>query len=161
MIRRADTRGIPIAVHYHNSQLVSLAMSGTIHPRTLLKFGCAPLMQQKTKHEWWGDFAGSALQIVQWYGNTFDSLAGAVKTAGGLHCSNQSVVENGMHLLMQLHLEMRLTVEYNSAQLRYQIALCNLATNVCDDVLNNLLVRTASMHIQLEQQYVSWMQSCH
>lgn len=168
LIRDADARGIPVAGHCLGSQLVALALGGTVHPHTQPEIGWCTIdaAADEIAREWWGDdAAGRTLQTFQWHADTFEPPAGAAKIAGGVHCGNQAFVVNGLHLLLQSHLEMtpalvRLSVERNGAQLRRQNALGNPATSACDDVLHDLPERTASMRARLERLYARWVQGC-
>lgn len=165
LIRDADARGIPVAGHCLGSQLVALALGGTVRQHTQPEIGWCTIDAEadETARDWWGDAAGRPLQTFQWHGDAFDPPAGAARIAGGAYCGNQAFVVNGRHLLVQSHLEMTpalvaLSVERNGEQLRRQNALGNPAASAYDDVLNDLPERSARMRALLERLYARWVQ---
>ncbi len=167
LIRDADARGIPVAGHCLGSQLVALALGGQVHAHTRPEIGWCEMASQAGPEadDWWGDYAGQALQTFQWHGDTFEPPAGAVQIADAPFCSNQVFVLHGMHLMVQSHLEMtpalvELSLERNGHQMRRQNALANPAVSAFDDALNDLPARTQRMHALLRQLYMRWVQRC-
>ena len=168
LIRDADARGVPMAGHCLGSQLVALALGGTVRKHTQPEIGWCRIdaTATATAGDWWGDAAGQALQTFQWHGDTFEPPAGAQQIATGAHCNNQAFVLRGMHLLVQSHLEMTpalvaLSVERNGAQMQRQNLLGNPAVSAYSDVLMDLDQRCAQMRALLERLYLRWIQGCH
>lgn len=167
LIRDADARGIPVAGHCLGSQLVALALGGTVRKHTQPEIGWCRIDAEagETARDWWGDAAGQVLQTFQWHGDTFEPPAGAQRIATGAYCSNQVFVLRDRHLLVQSHLEMTpalvaLSVERNGEQLKRQNLLGNPAVSEYRDVLEGLDERCAQMRKLLERLYLRWLQGC-
>ena len=168
LIRDADARDIPVAGHCLGSQLIALALGGTVRKHTQPEIGWCRIDAAATPKacDWWGDAAGHALQTFQWHGDTFEPPAGAQQIATGAYCGNQAFVLRGRHLLVQSHLEMTpalvaLSVERNGAQMQRQNVLENPAVSAYSEVLHDLDQRCAQMRTLLERLYRRWIQGCH
>lgn len=164
LIRAADAQGIPIAGHCLGSQLVALALGGSVAKHVRPEIGWQPLQtaDSAVARDWWGAWAGQTLETFQWHGDTFTPPPGALQIARSSHCEHQAFVLHERHLLLQSHLEMtpelvELSLQHNGQQLERQFALGNPA--VCDpaDVRRDLPERTARMHTLLTQLYSRWL----
>jgi GMP synthase-like glutamine amidotransferase len=167
LIRRAADAGLPVAGHCLGSQLVALALGGTVEPAGRPEIGWCEIEAEDTAEarRWWGPDAGRRLQTFQWHADTFVPPPGAVRIAHGGHCASQAFVVDGRHLLLQSHLEMTpalvgLAVARNGHQLARQNALGNPACSALVDVERDLPARTAGMHRLLGRLYAQWVEGC-
>lgn len=167
LIRDADVRNVPVAGHCLGSQLVALALGGTVRKHSQPEIGWCQIDAEagEIARDWWGDDAGQVLQAFQWHGDTFEPPAGAQRIATGVYCSAQAFVLRDMHLLVQSHLEMTpalvaLSVQRNGEQLKRQNMLGNPAVSEYSDLLEHLEERCAQMHKLLERLYLRWIQGC-
>ncbi len=166
LIRDADARGLPVAGHCLGSQLVALALGGSVHRHTAPELGWNALTtaDDAQARAWWGPYAGQTLETFQWHGDTFVPPAGARQLASAPHCAHQVFVLRERHLLVQSHLEMTpalvdLTMERNGAQLLRQHAAGNPAASAPADLRRDLPARTAAMAGVLQQLYRRWAAS--
>lgn len=166
LIRDADARGLPLAGHCLGSQLLALALGGSVARLTAPEIGWQPLQTEDhpVARDWWGDLAGRELQTFQWHGDTFRPPPGAVRIAWSRHCENQAFVLGDRHLLLQSHLEMtpalvKLSLERNGHYLERQRALGNLAVSDPKDAARDLDGRTARMAAVLARLYARWAAS--
>lgn len=166
LIRDADARGIPVAGHCLGSQLVALALGGSVGPHHRPEIGWNPLVAcaDPAAREWWGDYAGQTLETFQWHGDTFTPPAGAVQLASAPHCAHQAYALNGRHLLVQSHLEMtpalvELSLQRNGAQLVRQHTAGNPAASPPDELLHDLPARTDAMAAILRRLYTRWVKA--
>ncbi|MEJ8814516.1 type 1 glutamine amidotransferase [Variovorax ureilyticus] len=167
LIRDADARGLPVAGHCLGSQLVALALGGSVARHTAPEIGWQPLQTGSgaLARDWWGEFAGGEVQTFQWHGDTFQPPPGALQIARSDHCSNQAFALRDRHLMLQSHLEMTpalvsLSLERNGEQLRRQFAAGNPAVSDPSDVLGDLDARTARMRTVLARLYARWVRGC-
>jgi GMP synthase-like glutamine amidotransferase len=169
LIREADAHDIPVAGHCLGSQLVALALGGTVRRDRQPEMGWSEIETPRgpVAREWWGDeYADRSLQTFQWHGDTFDPpAANAVQIASGRYCSSQAFVLRGLHLLVQSHLEMTpelvtLSAERNGHQLLRQNENGNPAASPHDDLLRELPERTQRMQHLLLRLYGRWTQRC-
>ena len=167
LIRDADARGLPVAGHCLGSQLVALALGGSVARHTAPEIGWQPLQtgSSELSHEWWGEFAARHVQTFQWHGDTFQPPPGSQQIASSAYCANQAFVLRDRHLLLQSHLEMtpelvELSLARNGEQLRRQFALGNPAVSDPADASNNLEARTAGMSTVLLRLYARWVRHC-
>lgn len=167
LIRDADAHEIPVAGHCLGSQLLALALGGSVTNHVRPEIGWQPLETCDTPiaRDWWGPHAGGALETFQWHGDTFTPPPAARQIARSRHCDNQAFVLHDRHLLLQSHLEMtpalvELSLQHNGHQLEHQFALGNPA--VCDpaDVRRDLDQRTERMHAILAQLLSRWVRGC-
>lgn len=164
LIRDADARGLPLAGHCLGSQLIALALGGSVHRHTRPEIGWNAMTtaDDATARDWWGPFAGRTLETFQWHGDTFVPPAGAQQLASATHCDHQVFVLDGRHLLVQSHLEMTpelvdLYMTHNGAQLARQHAAANPAASAPEDARRDLPARTAAMTDMLRQLYTRWV----
>ncbi|MDR6536388.1 type 1 glutamine amidotransferase [Variovorax soli] len=164
LIRDADRRRIPVAGHCLGSQIIAVALGGAVRTLERPEIGWCEITADAspTASEWWGEHAGQVLPTFQWHADTFQPPAGAVSLATGVHCRNQAFVLQGIHLLIQSHLEMtpalvQLAVERNGHQMLRQNALANPATSDYLEVLRDLPRRTQQMHGLLQRLYSRWL----
>lgn len=167
LIREADARGLPLAGHCLGSQLLALALGGSVARHTAPEIGWLPIQtaNDALAQEWWGEFSGREVQTFQWHGDTFQPPQGARQIARSAHCENQAFVLRDRHLLLQSHLEMtprlvELSLERNGAQLKRQFAAGNPAVSDPADIANDLETRTAGMRAVLERLYARWIRGC-
>ncbi len=169
LIRQADQLGIPLAGHCLGSQLIALALGGTVVKHSRPEIGWQPLQTEghPIAQEWWGEFAGQEVETFQWHGDTFTPAADAeaVQLASSIHCSNQAYVLRERHLLVQSHLEMtpelvQRSEQQNGHQLQRQYALGNPAVCPPETLLQDLDERTAQMQRILSRLYSRWVQGC-
>jgi GMP synthase-like glutamine amidotransferase len=164
LIRDAHARGLPLAGHCLGSQLVALALGGTVHKHTRAEIGWNPLVtaDDTMARDWWGPFAGRQLETFQWHGDTFVPPTGAQQLASAPHCDHQVFVLDERHLLVQSHLEMTpelvaLYQTHNGAQLERQFAAGNPAASPPAELQRNVDARTAQMTDALRQLYRRWV----
>jgi len=167
LIRDADVRGLPVAGHCLGSQLVALALGGSVASHSAPEIGWQPLCTDAhaAARDWWGDFAGRELRTFQWHGDTFQPPPEAVRIAWSRHCENQAFVLRDRHLMLQSHLEMTpslvaLSLERNGHQLERQHALGNPAVSDPQDAARDLEARTAGMTAVLARLYARWVRGC-
>ncbi|MBO9514033.1 MAG: type 1 glutamine amidotransferase [Variovorax sp.] len=167
LIREADAQGLPLAGHCLGSQLLALALGGSVGRHTAPEIGWQPLQTggDALAREWWGEFADREVQTFQWHGDTFQPPPGARQIARSAHCENQAFVLRERHLLLQSHLEMtpalvERSLERNGEQLRRQFALGNPAVSDPADAASELALRTARMRAILERLYARWVRGC-
>ena len=167
LIRDADARGLPVAGHCLGSQLVALALGGSVARHTAPEIGWQPLQtgSDALARESWGEFAARDVQTFQWHGDTFQPPPGARQIARSDHCSNQAFVLRDRHLLLQSHLEMtpelvELSLARNGEQLRRQFALGNPAVSNPADACSELEARTGRMRTMLARLYARWVRGC-
>jgi len=167
LIRNAAARGIPLAGHCLGSQMLALALGGSVARHTAPEIGWQALQTEDSQvaRNWWGEFAGNEVQTFQWHADTFQPPPRAVLIAKSLHCPNQAFILDGRHLLLQSHLEMtpdlvELSMERNGHQLIRQHALGNPAISNPDDLTRDLQARTAQMRLILTRLYTRWVQGC-
>lgn len=168
LIREADARGLPVAGHCLGSQLLALALGGSVTPHSAPEIGWQPLQTRDDalSREWWGEFAGrDDVQTFQWHGDTFQPPPGAQQIAASNYCANQAFVLRDRHLMLQSHLEMtpeliKLSLERNGEQQRRQFALGNPAVSDPADALNDLQARTGQMSTILSRLYARWVRRC-
>ncbi|SEB03974.1 type 1 glutamine amidotransferase [Variovorax sp. YR216] len=167
LIRDADARGLPVAGHCLGSQLVALALGGSVARHAAPEIGWQPLQtgSDALALDWWGEFAAREVQTFQWHGDTFQPPPGARQIARSEYCANQAFVLRDRHLLLQSHLEMtpalvELSLERNGEQLRRQFAAGNPAVSDPADALSDLELRTARMTTVLTRLYARWVRGC-
>lgn len=168
LIRDADARGVPVAGHCLGSQLLALALGGSVAQHTAPEIGWQPLQtgSDTLSQEWWGEFAGrDDVQTFQWHGDTFQPPPGSQQIASSHYCTNQAFVLRDRHLLLQSHLEMtpelvELSLQRNGEQQKRQFALGNPAVSDPADASNHLEARTAGMSAVLSRLYTRWVRSC-
>lgn len=167
LIREADARGLPVAGHCLGSQLLALALGGSVDRHAAPEIGWLPIQtgNDALAQEWWGEFADCEVQTFQWHGDTFQPPPGARQIARSAHCENQAFVLDDRHLLLQSHLEMtprlvELSFERNGHQLARQFALGNPAVSDPADLLNALEARTSAMQAVLQRLYARWVRRC-
>ncbi|MGE4335284.1 MAG: type 1 glutamine amidotransferase [Pigmentiphaga sp.] len=167
LIRDADARGLPMVGHCLGSQLLALALGGSVGRHVAPEIGWLPIQtgNDALAQEWWGEFAGGEVQTFQWHGDTFQPPLGARQIARSAHCENQAFVMSDRHLLLQSHLEMtprlvELSFERNGEQLTRQFAVGNPAVSDPADLLNSLDARTSAMQAVLERLYARWVRRC-
>lgn len=167
LIHQADALGIPMVGHCLGSQLVALALGGSVHRMERAEIGWRPLDTgaDEISREWWGDWSQCQLSAFQWHRDTFVPPGGARQIARSIDCENQGFIVAGRHLLLQSHLEItpdfvRLSVERNGAQLRREIGARNPAVSSLDDTIANLDARTQATTEALRSLYARWVQGC-
>jgi len=163
LIREADALGLPVAGHCLGSQLVALALGGSVARHTAPEIGWQTLQtgSDALAREWWGEFASRDVQTFQWHGDTFQPPPGAQQIARSDHCSNQAFVLRDRHLLLQSHLEMtphlvELSLKRNGEQLRRHFAAGNPAVSDPADATHDLEERTLRMRAVLTRLYARW-----
>jgi GMP synthase-like glutamine amidotransferase len=167
LIREADALGLPVAGHCLGSQLVALALGGSVARNDTPEIGWQRLQTggDALAREWWGEFAARDVQTFQWHSDTFQPPPGAHQIARSDHCRNQAFVVRDRHLLLQSHLEMtpplvELSLERNGEQLRRQFALGNPAASDPADMANDLETRTAGLRKVLTRLFERWVGGC-
>lgn len=163
LIRRADALGIPVAGHCLGSQLVAVALGGSVrrNERPEIGWNTITVDPKPQAVEWFGVAGGARLLTFQWHGDTFELPPGAERIATSAHCKNQAFVMNGRHLAIQCHLEMtselvQLSVERNGVQMDREFAARNPAVTSRDQTLSDLRPRTNEMKAALLRLYARW-----
>lgn len=163
LIRQALAQRIPVVGHCLGSQLLALAIGGSVRASRRKEIGWnqVTVAANSAAARWFGRPAGTRMQVFQWHGETFELPAGAAPIASGEHCRNQGFVVDDLHLGIQFHLEM--TVEMveawvagKGAELDREFASGNPAVTSRRDTLADLGARTASMHATLHDLYARW-----
>ncbi len=167
LIRQADEQGIPVAGHCLGSQLLALALGGTVRRNTQAEIGWQQIRVEDhgLAEQWWGVRGNSQLLTFQWHGDTLDLPLGASRIASSPYCSNQGFVVRNIHLGIQSHLEMtpnlvEFSLQRNGGQLEREYQRGNPAVSSMPETLRELPARTALMHITLQRLYSRWVQGC-
>ena len=92
LIRAADAQAIPVAGHCLGSQLVALALGGSVANHVQPEIGWQPLQTTDTSvaRDWWGPWAGQTLETFQWHGDTFTPPPAALQIARSSQCEHQA-----------------------------------------------------------------------
>jgi GMP synthase-like glutamine amidotransferase len=166
LIRDAAGRGLPVAGHCLGSQLVAVALGGSVHRHARPEIGWNAIStgDDDVSRDWWGPHAGRSVTTFQWHADTFVAPRGAVRIARAEHCENQAFVLDGRHLLLQSHLEMtpelvELSLRRNGAQLLREHAAGNPAVTSMEETQQRAPRHTAEMAEVLHRLYARWLRN--
>lgn len=159
LIRDADRLGIPVAGHCLGSQLVSVALGGSVrkHEHPEIGWSLIDPAPQPLARAWWGPYALGAIETFQWHYDTFEPPAASELLASSAQCRNQVFVVRGRHLLIQSHLEVTPEIIDRMAASSGRTLAAGAAQAMCDD--QEMPTRAARMHAVLAQLYLRWLQS--
>lgn len=107
LIRDAVDKNIPVLGHCLGGQLMSKALGGVVNKNPAQEIGWHTIdggTNAASRH-WLGGYAGKALEVFQWHGETFSLPEGATLIAGNAACPRQ-MFALGQHFAMQCHTEM-------------------------------------------------------
>lgn len=163
LLREAATLGIPVSGHCLGSQLVAVALGGSVRRNARPEIGWGKLVLEPTQQarEWFGQAEASPVLAFQWHGDTFELPPGARRLASNPYCENQVFVKDDRHLAMQCHLEMtpeliEFSVARNGAQMDREAQAGNPAVTGREQTLADLAERTAEMRATLLRLYTRW-----
>jgi GMP synthase-like glutamine amidotransferase len=107
LIQEAAAREIPVLGHCLGGQLISKALGGHVSKNPVKEIGWSRATGggDPISCRWLGDFAGQALSLFQWHGETFSLPKNATLLASNEYCAHQ-MFALGPHLGMQCHVEM-------------------------------------------------------
>jgi GMP synthase-like glutamine amidotransferase len=167
LARAAHRLGIPLAGHCLGSQMLAFALGGQVGrlERPEIGWGAIETGDHAVARDWWGASAGRPVLTFQWHQDTFTPPPGAVRIASSPFCENQACVVDGLHLLVQSHLEMtpalvEATLAKNRGQLLRELEAGNPAVQPADAMLQDLPARTAAVNGVLARLYDRWLRGC-
>jgi GMP synthase-like glutamine amidotransferase len=107
LIRDAVEKNIPVLGHCLGGQLMSKALGGVVSKNPAQEIGWQSIEggTDAVSRHWLGAYAGKALDVFQWHGETFSLPEGATLIAGNAACAHQ-MFALGQHFAMQCHTEM-------------------------------------------------------
>lgn len=106
MIREARDTGKPVIGHCLGGQLISSALGANVTVADAPEIGWAKvrLSEGVEAREWFGEFAGTERDVVQWHYDAFSLPEGATLLASNEVCPVQAFAIHHM-LAMQFHIE--------------------------------------------------------
>ncbi|MDR1888319.1 MAG: type 1 glutamine amidotransferase [Zoogloeaceae bacterium] len=107
LIRDAVAKNIPVLGHCLGGQLMSKALGGVVRKNPVQEIGWHTIEggADAVCRHWLGPYAGKALDVFQWHGETFSLPENATLIAGNAACARQ-MFALGPHFAMQCHIEM-------------------------------------------------------
>jgi GMP synthase (glutamine-hydrolysing) len=106
LIREARDTDKPVLGHCLGGQLIASALGARVTTASSPEIGWSKITLSDTAQarEWFGDFAGTERDALQWHYDTFAVPQGATLLASNDACAHQAFVVNNV-LAMQFHIE--------------------------------------------------------